>query len=167
MYDWKQYPVDDEFKVKFKSLELSDARAKYALSEIHYEMKGGRSSATEVLSDKAQIEHIMPQKIKNSPWEEEIKKIKGFETETEIDEYKKTNLNKLGNLTLLNALKNIKNSNKSFSDKKIVYGNSNEITMTQDLTRQPQWTDEEIQTRQDGFIPMAVKIWNLKPSDDV
>ena len=167
MYDWKQYPVDDEFKVKFKSLELSDARAKYALSEIHYEMKGGRSSATEVLSDKAQIEHIMPQKIKNSPWEAEIKKNKGFETETEIDEYKKINLNKLGNLTLLNALKNIKNSNKSFSDKKIVYGNSNEITMTQDLTRQPQWTDEEIQTRQDGFIPMAVKIWNLKPSDDV
>ena len=166
MFDWNQYPPDEEFKVKFKTLELTDARAKYALSEIHYEMKGGRSGSTEILSDKAQIEHIMPQKIKNSPWENEIKQNKGYTNDTEVDEYKKINLNKLGNLTILNSVKNIKNSNKSFSEKKIIYGNSNEITMTRDLERQPQWTDDEIQTRQDGFIPLAVKIWNLKPTDN-
>jgi len=164
MCSWSQYPQEDEFKVKFKTLELNEKKARYALSEIHYEMNGGRQSATLVLSEKAQIEHIMPQKIKGSLWENEIKENKGFTNDTELDEYKKNNLNKLGNLTLLNYIKNIKNSNKPFSEKKIIYADVNEVQMTQDLSRFPEWTDEQIQTRQDGFVSLAVKIWDLKPS---
>jgi uncharacterized protein with ParB-like and HNH nuclease domain len=163
MFSWSQYPLDDEFKVKFKTLDLNDAKARYALSELHYQMSGGRQNATLVLSDKAQIEHIMPQKIKGSSWETDIKNNKGFTNESELDEYKKSNLNKLGNLTLLNYIKNIKNSNKPFSEKKLIYADPNEVQMTQDLSRIPEWADEAIQNRQNTFVPLAVKIWNLEP----
>jgi len=163
MFSWNQYPLNEEFKVKFKTLELNDAKARYALSELHYQMSGGRQTATLILSDKAQIEHIMPQKIKGTSWEKEIKKNKGFTNDTELDEYKKSNLNKLGNLTLLNYLKNIKNSNKPFSEKKLIYAEPNEVQMTQDLSRTPEWGDEEIQNRQNNFVPLAVEIWNLEP----
>ena len=69
----------------------------------------------------------------------------------------------MGNLTLLNYLKNIKNSNKPFSEKKLIYAEPNEVQMTQDLSRTPEWGDEEIQNRQNNFVPLAVEIWNLEP----
>ncbi len=162
MCAWSQYPSNEEFELKFKSLELSDARAKYALSEIHYQMTGGREGAATKISKNAQIEHIMPQKIKGTQWEIDIKEKEGFTNNTELDEYKKINLNKLGNLTLLNNKKNIKNSNKPFLEKKLTYVDTDDIRMTKDLAILPEWDSEAIQLRQKNFISHAMKIWDLK-----
>ena len=127
-------------------------------------MNGGREKATLIIANKSQIEHIMPKKIMGSAWETEIKAKQGFTTEVEIDEYKKMHLDKLGNLTLLNNIKNVKNSNKSFEDKKNTFVDSQEIKMTQDLVEYPVWDDESILTRQESFIVHAQIIWNLKNS---
>jgi hypothetical protein len=165
MWKWPQYPLDDEFKVKFKELTLTDARAKYALSEIHYQMNGGRENATLEIGNNTQIEHIMPKKIKGSKWETEIKAKHGFTTDPEIEEYRKIHLDKIGNLTLLNNIKNIKNSNKSFFDKKSMYVGTQEIKMTQDLVTISEWDDEAILNRQINFVGYAKDIWNLKSTN--
>ena len=161
MFKWSQYPEDAEFLLKFRTLSLTDKRAHYALSEIHYQMNGGRAIQTQVINTKSQIEHIMPKIIKGTKWETEIKSKHGF-SDIELDEYKKLYLDKLGNLTLLNNIKNIKNSNKSFLDKKTVYVDPLEIKMTTELATISEWDDDAILKRQNNFTDHAKIIWNLK-----
>ena len=158
---WAQYPGDDEFKVMFKNLQLPESKANYALSELHYQMFGGRETATMRIAEKAQVEHIMPQNISNTKWQTEIDEKHGFTNDTERKVYKQDHLNKLGNLTLLNDKKNKKNSNKPFSEKKIVYGRD-DLKMTKDLAEINKWDDEAIALRQDNFLPLALEIWDLK-----
>tara|TARA_B100000676_G_scaffold55429_1_gene54541 strand:+ start:1366 stop:3153 length:1788 start_codon:yes stop_codon:yes gene_type:complete len=155
------YPDDEEFKVMFRNLQLPDSKANYALSEIHYQMIGGRDSATMRISNKAQVEHIMPQTIKDTKWQDEIDEKHGFTNDTERAEYKKANLNKIGNLTLLNDKKNKKNSNKPFSEKKNIYARD-DLKMTKELADIAKWDDDAISLRQDNFLPLALQIWNLK-----
>lgn len=159
MLKWEQYPDKEVFSTMFKRLQLPDAKAKYALSEIHYHMHGGRDTTLRVPIN-AQVEHIMPQTIRKTKWETEIKEKHGFTNDTEMDDYKKAHLNKLGNLTLLNKTKNQKNSNKPFSEKKEIYRND-DMKMTKDLAERDVWDDDAISLRQDNMVPLALKIWDI------
>ena len=164
MFGWELYPEDDEFDLQFKKLTLSDAKARYALSELHYEMSGGRENAVLEISNKAQIEHIMPKSIRGTKWETDIKAKYGFTSKEELDDFKKANLDKIGNLTLLNNRRNIKNSNKPFSEKKLTYVDTQEVKMTQELATISEWDAESILERQTKFADIAKDVWNLKSS---
>ena len=59
-------------------------------------------------------------------------------------------------------IKNIKNSNKSFLDKKTVYVDPLEIKMTTELATISEWDDDAILKRQNNFTDHAKVIWNLK-----
>ena len=56
---------------------------------------------------------------------------------------------------------NKKNSNKPFSDKKIIYARD-ELKMTKELADIAKWDDDAINLRQDNFLPHALEIWNLE-----
>lgn len=96
MINWSKYPTDTEFEVYFKKLELNPKKAKYVLTELQYEMIGGRHTASSAVSDKCDLEHIMPQKISlDSEWEKYIINEKKKISRADITEYHQENVNKL------------------------------------------------------------------------
>ena len=162
MVEWTQYPDDPIFELNFKKLELPQAKAKYALQEIHFEMVGGQHSSSGAISNRIEVEHIMPQKISpGSTWEEFIINKKGKTTPLEIDEYHKEFVNKLGNMTLLNKTRNQSLSNDSFEKKKEMYAKDS-LEITKRLADVPEWDDSTIMTRQGQFLTFAKKIWDVK-----
>lgn len=162
MINWNKYPDNDVFKVNFEKLELTQAsKAKYVLTELHYAMIGGKQTASTVISEKCELEHIMPQKISDSEWEQYIQNEKNKTTSADITEYHQDNVNKLGNMTLLNKSRNRSISNNSFNTKKGNYQND-ELKITKDITNYPIWNDETITSRQKDFYNFAKDIWDLK-----
>lgn len=164
MTNWKKYPDDDEFEVLFKKLELPASKAKYALTELQYALIGGRHTASSSISDKSEVEHIMPQKItEDSEWEKYIINEKHKTTRIDIEEYHQQNVNKLGNMTLLNKSRNRSLSNPSFASKKANYL-TDDLEITKLVAKQPVWDDGTIANRQEYFLTFAKKIWDLKLS---
>lgn len=162
MINWNKYPDNDVFKVNFEKLELTQAsKAKYVLTELHYAMIGGKQTASTAISEKCELEHIMPQKISGSEWGQYIKNEKNITTSADITEYHQDNVNKLGNMTLLNKSRNRSISNNSFNTKKGNYQND-ELKITKDIANSLTWDDETIANRQKGFYNFAKKIWDLK-----
>ncbi|MDY4941220.1 MAG: HNH endonuclease family protein, partial [Desulfovibrio sp.] len=93
--------------------------------------------------NKVHIEHIMPEN--NSKWEV---------SEKDHTDY----LWRLGNLTLLGANFNKRNSNKKFSEKKKGYSDS-DINLTKKLLAYDDWGVKQIQLRQEELTTMALSIW--------
>ena len=93
--------------------------------------------------NKVHIEHIMPEN--NSKW--------GV-TEKDHTDY----LWRLGNLTLLGANFNKRNSNKKFAEKKKGYSDS-DINLTKKLLAYDDWGVKQIQLRQEELTTMALSIW--------
>lgn len=162
MIKWSKYPTVEEFEVLFKKLELPAAKARYPLIELQYEMIGGRHTASSSISDKSEIEHIMPQKITpGSEWEQYIINEKHKTTRLSITEYHQDNVNKLGNMTLLNKSRNRSLANSSFAIKKSNYL-TDDLKITKLVSEQPIWDDSTISNRQEYFLNFAKKIWDLK-----
>ncbi len=160
MLTWSKYPRD-EFEILFKKLELPQKKAKYALSEIYYEMVGGRHTASSSISSKAEVEHIMPQKISGTEWEEFIKNHKKITKAKAIDAYHKDYVNKLGNMTLLNKSKNRSISNSSFDNKKDYYA-KDDLKITSKLADEILWDESRILNRQAEFYIHAKNIWDIE-----
>lgn len=161
MTTWPKYPAEPEFEVYFKKLELNPKKAKYVLTELHYELIGGRHSASSAVSDKCDLEHIMPKNISGSEWEQYIITEKNKTTRSAMSEYHQENVNKLGNMTLLNKSKNRSLLNKSFEKKKETYRND-DLEITKRLADISVWDDIAISARQEKFFKLAKKIWDLK-----
>lgn len=145
-----------------KKLELQSSKAKYALTELQYALIGGRHTASSSISDKSEVEHIMPQKItEGSEWEKYMINEKHKTTSIDIDEYHQENVNKLGNMTLLNKSRNRSLSNSSFASKKDNY-RTDDLEITKQIAKEPVWDDGTIANRQEYFLNFAKKIWDLK-----
>ena len=97
----------------------------------------------------------------DSAWEQYIKNQKHKTSRVAIDEYHKENVNKLGNLTLLNKSRNRALSNDSFEKKKETY-RKDDLEITKRLGDVPVWDDDTISTRQAQFFTFAKKIWDIK-----
>ena len=96
------------------------------------------------------VEHILPQNpSKNSQWR------KWF-TDEEIARYK----HRLGNLVLLNRIKNIKLSNKDFEEKKRRYfeGSRGTYIITDEIFRKGEWKKEDIEKRSREIVEKLVRI---------
>lgn len=170
MTSWSKYPSDDEFEIKFKDLALtSAAKARYVLREIAYAIQGGKEFCPIKLKNNIEIEHIMPKSI-NNDWIRYLKNKCGLATPTDIDEYRKRNLHKLGNLTLLTPAANKISSNALFLDKLNGIGTypgyrNDALKITSCLKKHKSWVENNIQKRQVMFFSHAKKIWDLKSID--
>ena len=143
----KSFPKDEEFRAEFMRCNFykkGTEFCKYTLKSLEiFENK------EQIYMENITIEHIMPQTL-NSEWRIEL----GNKFEQVHSEY----INTIGNLTI--TAYNPELSNKSFSLKKEIYGNSN-IKMCREIVNYDEWKDTEIKDRAKKLFEKARKIWIL------
>lgn len=75
------------------------------------------------------------------------------------------NVKRIGNLMLLDSVKNGSLTGKGFLEKKVVYKKSNEIKdlfTTKSVVKYKDWTPDSLQKRQEEMAKEACKIWCIK-----
>ncbi len=141
---------DEDFERDFAALRMAPRghakkRVRYLLVEIERRL-GNNSLHHETIE--ASIEHILPE----SPGPEWEQAFNVTQMERGID--------RLGNLTLLEASLNRECANKRFEEKRSLYARS-QFEMTRRLADFEEWTEEAINARQRGFAKLARQIWRL------
>jgi hypothetical protein len=95
----------------------------------------------------ATIEHILPENP-SIEWEQ-------FFPPDEIENY----IYRLGNLTLLEVNKNNDCGNKMYSEKLLIYQQS-QYKMTRDISY-AEWTANQVRSRQESMARMATAVWKI------
>lgn len=152
--DIKQlYVNDEEFKnyfllKQFNTNNSTDKKlARYTLYKLEAQEVSG--SLYDFETDAGTIEHILPESYPES-WHVEF-------TEEEYER----NVFMIGNLTLLEATKNNKEAaDKIFEEKKSVYSTS-KFAITKKVN-DPQWTSQNIKSRQAHLAKLATSIWKIQ-----
>ena len=152
--DLKQlYINDEEFKnyfllKQFNTNNSTDKKlARYTLYKLESQEEGG--SLYDFETDNGTIEHILPESYPET-WHADF-------TEEEFER----NIFMVGNLTLLEATKNIQDaSDKIFEEKKDVYATS-KFAITKRIT-DPHWTSQNIKSRQAHLAKLATGIWKIQ-----
>ena len=146
------YVNDDDFKNYFALKQFNTGSndkklARYTLYKIEAQEIGGNSYDFE--NDNGTIEHILPESY-SEIWQASF---------TE-DEYER-NVFLLGNLTLLEAVKNNKEAaDKSFDEKKGIYATSKyAVTKNIDATK---WNPQSIRNRQAHLAKIATAVWKIQ-----
>ena len=111
-----------------------------------------------ISNNKVTIEHIMPKKL--TKWLKYICKTHDDCSEEYAKQIHQTYVERLGNLALLNKIPNSSLGDKSFSDKKKVYANSNH-TLTKRLARLDKWNRAQIESRQQTLAKTIVKLLDI------
>ena len=142
-------PSVEEFKTEFKTYTVSNnAIGRYYLRSLEMAAKGVEKEPYFVpLDDKETInlEHVLPKNPEEN-WDQ-------F-TEEEVEIYSK----RLGNLALLKSKSNDALKNKKFEEKKKEYENC-PYYLTTMISKYPQWTTKEIESRQETMANYALKAW--------
>lgn len=140
----KEILPDEEFGFMFEKFSSTNKVAvRYILRSINNSLNEEVKTIED--NNKIHIEHIMPQSKGN--WNI---------TDEEHQEY----IWRIGNLTLLGAEYNKRNSRKLFEDKKNIYMNS-KIDITSNLTEYKEWNINTIQERQKKLTEIALKVWSI------
>lgn len=130
-------------KFKYSSQYKSDkSTVRYLLVKYEYLLKKNNEITSLNQGSKWSVEHIMPQKIEDTDWYDEIKQY--HENVFEIHE---SFVNKWGNLTLLTSNDNSNGSNKSWSNKKRGLINNSILRINKDLSAYEEWNTEVINAR--------------------
>ena len=152
----KNFPSDEDFIKNFIKFDFNVERAKYVLGKIEYYIK----PPTEKMINWKQVhlEHIIPKNIKSKTSKKEYgdwEKYLGNDAEKHKD-----NLNKIGNLTLLQYKLNINASNHVFKEKRKNYKQS-DIQITQDLCDYRFFRIKNLNDRSKKLSQYAEKIWRF------
>lgn len=146
------YPDDKAFSKAFSSIGIKKGKemlSRYILTQIIKHKEGDKFPAIIEDEKKVTLEHIMPSK--HTPaW----LKVAG-----NLDSYM-DNVNRIGNLTLIEHDKNKLVGRKLFKDKKIIYSNSS-IAITKKLSKMPTWDVDQIHKRQGSLSKIAIKVWKF------
>ena len=140
------FPKNKEFEIEFIQKDLYKSKIdKFALIMLENYL----SKEKVLVSSDITIEHIMPQTL-TPQWQIELgKKYEDIHTQY---------LHTIGNLTISGY--NSELSNKSFSDKKEIFKNSN-ISICRNICDFETWNDESIKNRAKILFETALKIWDL------
>ena len=144
-------PSDERFQEAFQTLTISNSSiAKYLLSTIENYRRNTKGSDLIPNNDETivNLEHILPKNL-TVQWPE-------FN-----EEEHKLFFKRLGNMTILNSLKNSRIGNKSFIDKIAVFSGSDFI-ITKEITLRSVWNKDSINDRQINFALDAIKCWKMK-----
>ena len=140
------FPKNKEFEIEFIQKDLYKSKIdKFTLIMLENYL----SKEKVLVSSDITIEHIMPQTL-TPQWQIELgKKYEDIHTQY---------LHTIGNLTISGY--NSELSNKSFSDKKEIFKNSN-ISICRNICDFETWNDESIKNRAKILFETALKIWDL------
>lgn len=145
------FPKNKEFEIEFIQKDLYKSKIdKYTLSLLENYL----AKEKVFVSNDITIEHIMPQTL-TPQWQIELGK--------RYEEIHSQFLHTVGNLTISGY--NSELSNKSFSDKKEIYKDSN-ISICRNICSYESWNDESIKNRAKILFDIALKIWNLPEKYD-
>jgi len=186
----------DSFKTLFKEITFSKDPGTYVLTKIIEDDQ--KQKITDVVpSKKITLEHIMPQKgihkqmripkidssgnpvidssgnpvIEIFTWLDYIKKHNGLTDERDAKSFVQNNMNKLGNLTLINKQKNSSIGTNPFSlkcdagldshgEEKGCFKNSL-IKLNQEILKYSVWNKDSIQKRQNDLASKCRDIWKI------
>ena len=140
------WPNDDEFKSSFKKKTLTSPQIiKYlfAKMEIIISKDDSLIPNPETLS----VEHILPKKP-GAKWSPKMRS----------PEFLKEHLSKIGNLTILTEPMNRDCESREFAFKKNIYKDS-KYKLTKDLCQISDWSETEIEKRQERLAELAASIW--------
>lgn len=140
----QNFKDEDKFKLEFIVASPKSSISRMILDRITRKL----SESVDWSNKDTHIEHIMPQKPKGE-W------LVMFEDDK--DQYK-DNLNRIGNLTILQDKKNIRARNKDFKDKKVYYSESR-LEITKSLTGFDSWSYDMIDKRQEDLYELGKDIW--------
>ncbi len=147
------YVSDEDFKnyfllKQFNTNNSTDKKlVRYTLYKLESQEEGG--SLYDFETDNGTIEHILPESFPEN-WHNDF-------TEEEYDR----NVFLPGNLTLLEPAKNFKEAaDKTFEDKKVIYTTS-KYAITKRID-DPQWTSQNIKSRQAHLAKLATGIWKIQ-----
>lgn len=140
------FPKNKEFEIEFIQKDLYKSKIdKYTLSLLENYLAKEKI----FVSSDITIEHIMPQTL-TPQWQIELGK--------KYEEIHSQFLHTIGNLTISGY--NSELSNKSFTDKKKIYKDSN-ISICRNISNYESWNDESIKKRAKALFDIALKIWCL------
>lgn len=140
------FPRNEEFRASFVSKNFYASQLDmYTL----YQLERYKNKEVVSLTQDITIEHIMPQKL-TPIWRNHLG--------ARYDEIHMEHLHTIGNLTLTAYNGNL--SNKSFSDKKDIFSESN-ITISRNISDYAEWNEEAIKDRAVKMFTMASTIWHL------
>jgi uncharacterized protein with ParB-like and HNH nuclease domain len=147
------YLNDEDFKnyfslKQFNTNNSTDKKlARYTLYKLESQEDNG--SHYDFETDNGTIEHILPESYPEA-WHDDF-------TEEEFER----NVFMIGNMTLLEPLKNSNEAgDKEFDEKKKVYETS-KYALTRKIT-DPQWTSQNIKSRQAHLGKLATGIWKIQ-----
>ena len=145
---YELYIQDVEFESSFKYKEFNNSTrnkkiVKYILSKIEKQ-----KSSLSLDDGDYTIEHILPENSSEDMYP--------LWDSAKADQYKY----RLGNLTLLQPVLNRDLGALPFSDKKLVYSESN-IAITKEISDVEEWTEAAINKRQTAMAKIAKTIWSL------
>lgn len=137
-------PDDEEFQAAFQAASLDRSKpARYILRMLEMAKRTTEELQVEALPDRVNLEHIYPKSPSEGRFEEHSDWV-----------------NRIGNLTLLAKRLNQKLKNASFPPKKETYGAS-QLVITSELANLDQWSEADIETRQEAFSRLAVDVWSF------
>lgn len=145
----KSIYIDDErFENLFSTKQVNTKSKKKLARYILYSLENQIAGTERNFEDEtATIEHILPE---NPPteWNDSF-----------TDEEQENYIYRLGNLTLLESAKNNDCGTKPFSEKQIIYQQS-QYQMTKQIDY-PEWTANQIRSRQEILAKVAKTVWKI------
>lgn len=143
--DYNEKSSQQRSYIKHFLLTLDDHAEWYERNKSHPKTGKPEPSTVEVTDiASATIDHIYPQ---NTPNDKRDPNLEGV-------------LHDIGNLTLLSGDNNSRSGNRSFAEKKAMYGQSR-LSLTRNLSELSTWNEQAIAVRRDEMIDMALKIFRI------
>jgi hypothetical protein len=146
-------PSDDEFIKSFKGAQVTYNSTTWRQILIRLDEKVGTGETTIAGPDRVHIEHIFPQ----NPTPEAL-------AESQLKNIQQKELKKLkfsiGNLTLLDGVRNRTGSNRPFSQK-LEHFEGSQIALNKEIAEKKKWTRKDIEARTHKLANLAPSAWPL------
>jgi len=156
-------PDDEDFNESFPKNDFGGIlipRAKYALSQIEYFLRGNTGELTINVGNEVHLEHIIPEKIGLISWKQKYGDWETYLGINSVSKHKKF-VSKIGNMTLLAGDLNIKASNNPFNRKKDSYKKS-AIHITNELgSKYADFKFFHVDKRGKELAEIASQIWKF------
>ncbi|MEZ0322816.1 MAG: DUF262 domain-containing HNH endonuclease family protein [Hydrogenothermaceae bacterium] len=154
MEEFKREASDNDFKTSFPDFKPRTTKLGfYVIKKIEDFLSKGQGITVLNQSPSQHLEHILPKNPKMEEWPH-IYRGQG------LDERFNIYVDKIGNLTILEADINKRIRNKPFEFKKSEYRNSR-LLLPKEISKNENWDFDSIDERGKYLAQLAIQVWNL------
>lgn len=153
-------PGDEEFREHFitKRHKRGDDRAKYILGQIELYLLGNTSELSINGGTEVHLEHIIPQTIKTKRAKHEFGDWISYLGDRALEDHSRY-IFRIGNLTILDCVLNIRAQNNPFAAKLEAYRNS-AFKLNKEIEKTySEFRYEQVEERSHALADLALKVW--------